>query len=119
MLTLDKLKPGMTLYDCHRHKLGNTTMTAMGVWHVRVVEVHETYAMLSWNGNKARPYSGAEVSRKFRLQPPEWVNGKCYFCYVEKGSAHANDCKHPRAKPKKSKISPPCPPTAPVSSSST
>ncbi len=52
-IRFESVQPGMTLYDNHRHKLGNTTMSAMGEWVVKVYEVdaEKRQALVSWNSN--------------------------------------------------------------------
>jgi hypothetical protein len=58
-IKFEKIQAGMTLYDRHRRKMGNTTMRTIGEWPVRVVEIDpvERRALISWNGN-----------------PPHWQN---------------------------------------------
>lgn len=51
MVAFHTIKPGDRLYDCHRTKMGNTTMSRMGCWDVRVIEVDDRGALVSWNGN--------------------------------------------------------------------
>lgn len=55
-MKFEKIKPGMTLYDVGRHKMGNTTMSTIAVWHVRVISVDADTrsAMVSWNTNPPR-----------------------------------------------------------------
>lgn len=55
-MKFEKIKPGMTLYDVGRHKMGNTTMSTVGVWHVLVISVDADTrsAMVSWNTNPPR-----------------------------------------------------------------
>lgn len=53
-IKFEKIHAGMTLYDRHRHVMGNTTMTDLGEWPVRVLEVDAANgcATVSWNGNR-------------------------------------------------------------------
>ena len=55
-IKFEKIVAGMTLYDRHRTKMGNTTMSCLGEWKVRVLEVNpvERTALISWNGNAPR-----------------------------------------------------------------
>ncbi len=39
MASFDRIKPGDVLYDVHRTKMGNTTMSRLDCWEVRVVSV--------------------------------------------------------------------------------
>lgn len=100
------LKPGDLLYDCHRHKLGNTTIPVMGVWKVRVLEVNleDQKALISWNGNtptwKSPGYFQSAIIRRF---PPEWATRDlgeqtCCMCHAKKSEGHRPDCGHPKAK---------------------
>lgn len=49
----EKIQPGMTLYDRHRYKMGNTTMSTLGEWKVKILELvpDKRAAKVSWNGN--------------------------------------------------------------------
>lgn len=54
MAKLEKLNPGQILWDYHRYQMGNTTMTTMGEWPIKVIEIdlENNRALCSWNGNK-------------------------------------------------------------------
>lgn len=64
-IKFEKIQAGMTLYDRHRHKMGNTTMTTLGEWPVYIKEVYpETRsALVSWNSNRPTEYSERQLSR--------------------------------------------------------
>lgn len=85
------IKKGDVIYDCHRYKMGNTTMTRMGCWDVRVlaltpdpgseevftdrygrklvVKDHTTPgAIVRWNGNEPEWRSARNLSR-YRRSP--------------------------------------------------
>lgn len=53
MVAFNAIKPGDTLYDCRRQKMGNTSMSTMATWRVIVHEVDpvKRIAFCSWNGN--------------------------------------------------------------------
>lgn len=74
-MKFEKIKPGMTLYDVHSHKMGNTTMSSMGVWHVHVIEVHaETRsAIVSWNTNTPSRWSERQLA-KLREHKPMMIS---------------------------------------------
>jgi hypothetical protein len=72
MATLSRIKPGDILYDVHSHKMGNTTASTMGVWTVRVIEVHENHIVASWNGNSPEKMFEGRVS-KLRVSKPVFV----------------------------------------------
>lgn len=112
-LTIEKLAPGMTVYDCHREKAGNTTMSVEGTWEVTIKEVHvgkgwsdgvfdASYVIASWNGNEARRYYPAQFS-KWKLNPKEWSQSSlfgdrgCYLCRAKETQGHRPTCTHPRA----------------------
>jgi hypothetical protein len=54
-IKFEKIKSGMVLYDRHRHRMGNTTMTDLGEWPVRILTVDQFGAEVVWNGNSHRP----------------------------------------------------------------
>lgn len=82
MASLDRIKPGDVLYDCHRHGVGNTTMTRMGTWRVHVLAVNPSAtesgavqigtaqfvlrprsALVSWNSNHPSLYLERQIKR--------------------------------------------------------
>jgi len=75
-MKISSLKPGMTVYDVGRHKMGNTTISTVTVWAVRIVSVdieNET-AIASWNGNSAKSFRGRVIS-KWRKNKPVLTRG--------------------------------------------
>lgn len=70
-MKIENMKPGMTVYDVHRHKMGNTTMSTVGVWPVKIVSVDmENRAVTaSWNWNAPRVYFEREAT-KWRERKP-------------------------------------------------
>lgn len=64
------VKVGDLLWDVHREKMGNTTMSRTGSWPVKIIEInHETgRAVASWNGNSPRPMYRSSVE-KLRRSP--------------------------------------------------
>lgn len=71
MVAFNTIKPGDILWDCHREKMGNTTMTRMGSWQVRIIEVYpeKRAALASWNGNKPELFPEYRLKR---LRRTEW-----------------------------------------------
>lgn len=57
-MKISSLKPGQSLWDLHRYKMGNTTMKSWGVWPVHVVSVAEDGESFtaSWNSNPPKKY---------------------------------------------------------------
>jgi len=73
MASFDRIKAGDILYDVHREKMGNTTMSRLGCWDVLVVSVdHEKRtAMCRWNYNAPRLYTERSIKRLRRSKPKE------------------------------------------------
>ena len=97
----ETVKAGDILYDCHREKMGNTTMSALGVWRVRVVSVDATGAVVSWNTNPARRVSPSYFT-SLRRFPPEWIyqhfrGYRCNMCHRHRDEGHSDTCTHPKA----------------------
>jgi len=74
-MTIDKLKPGMTVYDTHSYRMGNTTMRTLGVWNIRIVSVNvaNQNVIASWNGNPARIYFKRSW-KKWRMKEPVLID---------------------------------------------
>jgi hypothetical protein len=55
---IEKLQPGMTVYDVGRTKMGNTTLSTTLVWDVYIVsvDVEKKTVVARWNGNQERTY---------------------------------------------------------------
>jgi hypothetical protein len=73
MVAFSTIKQGDELWDCHRHKMGNTTMTQMGAWRVKIISVDESArtVMASWNGNRPEVYSEYRLQRLRRTRHPQ------------------------------------------------
>ncbi len=67
-IKFDSVKVGDVLYDCHKRRMGNTTVRAMGTWTVKIVEKVEGGCWVSWNGN-ARQFYGTRKVEKLRRSP--------------------------------------------------
>ncbi len=70
-MKLENLKPGMTVFDCHSHRAGNTVLRTWGVWHVSIiaVDLERGTVMASWNGNEAKRFYRGEFER-WKLREP-------------------------------------------------
>lgn len=70
-MTIDKLKPGITVYDVGRSRMGNTTLRTVTVWTVRIVSVDVATNKVTarWNHNAERTYYQRSWS-KWRLKQP-------------------------------------------------
>lgn len=80
-MKFEKLKPGMTVYDVGRHKMGNTTLSTVGVWHVCIISVNEADRTVeaSWNGNAPRLFRERSWS-KWRLSEPMLIRSGSGSC---------------------------------------
>ena len=70
-IKFEQVSPGDTLYDCHRTKMGNTTLSTMGCWDVHVFEVDtvKQSALVSWNGNPRAWWSRRQIEKLRRSCP--------------------------------------------------
>lgn len=76
MVSFDKIKVGDVLYDVHRTTMGNTKMSRLGWWEVRVfsIDAKNRTAVVSWNGNPQRMYNERSIKRLRRSKPKEKSN---------------------------------------------
>lgn len=63
------VEPGMILWQSKRQQAGNTTMRRTAWYPVRIIEIHETGCLVSWNCNAPRIMSRREVEKLYRKQP--------------------------------------------------
>ncbi len=76
-MKFERIKPGMTLYDVHSYRMGNTTIRSWGVWRVIVesVDAEKRTAVVRWNEvNRPETWTALRVS-KLREKEPEMVTG--------------------------------------------
>ena len=73
-MKIEKLQPGMVVYDVGRTKMGNTTMSTVSVWSVRIVsiDVEARTVVASWNNNQNETFRERAWS-KWRLKQPQLV----------------------------------------------
>lgn len=69
MVAFSTIKPGDVLYQVTRQRMGNTMMKRDTVFTVRIVEVFETHAMASWNGNSPRRFYPRDIAKLRRSKP--------------------------------------------------
>ena len=64
-MRFEKIKAGTTLIDEHRYKMGNTTMSRLGEWPVRIVSIdlEKRTAVVRWNGNREQTYYARQLER--------------------------------------------------------
>lgn len=72
-ISINKLKPGLRVWDAHKVKAGNTTTSVMGCWSVTIQEVdtEKGTVFASWNGNPARTYYAKSGKLPWRATRPE------------------------------------------------
>lgn len=70
-MKFEKLQPDLVVYDVGHHKMGNTSLTTVGVWDVRIVSVDadSRSCMASWNGNPPKRFYEHSI-RKWRANRP-------------------------------------------------
>jgi hypothetical protein len=81
-IKFDLIKKGDVVYDCHRYKMGNTKMSRMGCWDVRILALtpdatsDEVFVdrFLRPLAVKDRQHPGAFVS--WNGNPPEWRSAR-------------------------------------------
>lgn len=78
MATISRLKPGQVVWEQHKTRQGNTTMSKMGTWSLKIIEVHADadppYVIASWNCNPPRRYYERSVRTWKVKNPLEKVN---------------------------------------------
>lgn len=70
-MKFDNLKVGMTLFDVHSVRMGNSSRRTVGVWpcYVKEIDITERRALISWNSNPAEWFSERRID-KFRAKKP-------------------------------------------------
>ena len=70
-MNIEKLKPGMIVFDVGRRKMGNTAVSTVCVWRVRIesVDIEKGLVRASWNGNAVRSF-GRSSWNKWRPNAP-------------------------------------------------
>lgn len=65
MANFDKLVEGQILHDYHKEKAGNTRMSRVGHWTVRIISINKENrtATCSWNGNSPRTWSERRIKK--------------------------------------------------------
>lgn len=69
MVAFSTIKPGDTLWEKRRQKMGNTTMSHEAIFPVTIVEVHDGYAMARWNGNPPTRWGEYQIAKLSRKKP--------------------------------------------------
>ena len=74
-MKFEKIKPGMLVYDVGRQRLGNTTLSTVVVWSVKIISVdaEKRTVEASWNYNPAHTYSDRDY-KKWRAVAPKLIS---------------------------------------------
>ncbi len=70
MVAFTALKAGDILYEVHRTRSAQARSSRTSCFTVKVIEVHDTHVMASWNMNPPQRYSPRQVLR-WRRTPPK------------------------------------------------
>lgn len=75
-MKIESLKAGDTVFDVGRRKMGNTTISTVAVWPVRIIAVDPDgrWVQARWNCNPERRYYASHVKR-WRKKEPVLVSG--------------------------------------------
>lgn len=70
-MKLEKMKPGMVVYDCHSYKMGNTNMRSLGIWTVKIISVNleKRTVNASWNHNGEKTYYQGDYKKWTEKKP--------------------------------------------------
>lgn len=77
-MQLNKMEPGMTVYDVVRHKMGNTYLSSVDILEIKIISINieKKTVIASKNYNKQNEYS-ERVWSKWRVKRPKLI--KCMF----------------------------------------
>ena len=75
-MKIEQLSPGMVVYDCHSHKMGNTTISSLGVWEIEIISVDLEHGKVvaSWNYNQPETYYSHAIG-SWKKNKPILVKG--------------------------------------------
>jgi hypothetical protein len=73
MVAYNTINVGDTLFDCHTVKMGNTTMSRMACFSVKIIELHpeSKSATVSWNGNAPKKFYTRQLEKLRRTRKTE------------------------------------------------
>jgi hypothetical protein len=73
-IKFEKIQPGMTLFDIHSERMGNTTMRELGKWDVYIVSVDPTTrsAIVKWNGNPPKRWYERALTKLYATEPKRY-----------------------------------------------
>jgi hypothetical protein len=75
-MQIEKLQPGMVVYDVGRRRMGNTTINSVAVWQITIVSVDASMGTVRarWNYNPEKTYSRRDWST-WRAKAPLLIRG--------------------------------------------
>lgn len=75
-MKIEKLQPDMIVYDVGRHKMGNTRISTVAVWPVRIISIdlEKKTVLASWNTNQPRTFYERSI-KKWRADKPVLIRG--------------------------------------------
>lgn len=67
----DSIVVGEILFDVHKERMGNTTMSVWDKWDVEIISIDKVKrtAQVSWNGNSTEIYCERDLMRLYRKEP--------------------------------------------------
>lgn len=65
MIKFSKVEQGMTLFDIHSERSGNSMLRRLGLWKVVILKVDESGALVSWNGNKPTRWDRRRIEKLY------------------------------------------------------
>lgn len=70
-MKITNIKPGDTVYDLQRHKMGNTTISTLSCYEIKIYEVdhYNGWVVASWNNNSKKKYHTGSISRWKKNKP--------------------------------------------------
>jgi hypothetical protein len=75
-ISWNKITTGDVLLDIHRYRMGNTRMTKLGCWSVKIVSMNSVTetAMCSWNGNPPTMWTRRRLEKLYRKPTKKYLD---------------------------------------------
>lgn len=73
-MKIESLSIGQIVYEVGRSKMGNTTVSTVGIWHIQIYEVdlQTRTVKASWNSNPVREFRERSW-KKWRTKKPALI----------------------------------------------
>jgi hypothetical protein len=77
-MKFESLKENSVVYDCHSYKMGNTKLSTLGIWSIKVhtIDKEKRTCVASWNHNAPKTYYESQI-RKWLPNKPTLVRTGC------------------------------------------